>query len=590
MAVSGTAKAVAAPTVHFTQEALHKSQKDAEDPSLPQESGGKKPITFDADFDKQINDRSERLARRRAFDLNKEVFPRGTTFKDEHNTFFQTNKNDQNDCCTEKSVASDKHRTITIGTDCSGMEAPIQALRNLQVPYEHIFSCDNDPHVQETISANFAPRVLYDDVTERDNTAVRSVDVYVAGFPCQPFSVAGKQQGFNDSQGRGVIFWNILQYIEVRRPNIFILENVKGLTTLDNGKYLKQILKALNNIGVSDAKKRGRPGSAEQFAAYEIHHTIMNTKNNGVPQDRARWYCVGIRKGCLREPGNIPFEWPETINCPGLDMFLDSDAESGSAIRKLSNTAQANICTARNAIEQAGGDPYTDHYIIDCDAPKSWVPYGRTLSPCITRSRHAGHWITSKNRRFTKEEMFRLQGMDPTTFTVAVPERSLGQQIGNAMSVNVIERVLLRALKAANLIPNDTEDRWNNGKAIQTLSKTRGKSFKEILTTTNPHLKDTQRITAKMMTAKNRHSRFSRFVIVDSGASFHMVNKDDLTEEELATSRPMKAPRLITTANGVIEIDTECDFWVGDLGPRTPGQGYESNSKLVTHREKPTQR
>ena len=224
MAIGGMAKAIAAPTVHFTQEALHKSQKDAEDPSLPQESGGKKPITFDADFDKQINDRSERLARRRAFDLNKEVFPRGTTFKDEHNTFFQTNKNDQNDCCTEKSVASDKHRTITIGTDCSGMEAPIQALRNLQVPYEHIFSCDNDPHVQETISANFAPRVLYDDVTERDNTAVRSVDVYVAGFPCQPFSVAGKQQGFNDSQGRGVIFWNILQYIEVRRPKIFILE------------------------------------------------------------------------------------------------------------------------------------------------------------------------------------------------------------------------------------------------------------------------------------------------------------------------------------------------------------------------------
>ena len=58
------------------------------------------------------------------------------------------------------------------------------------------------------------------------------MDVYIAGFPCQPFSVAGNQQGFEDEKGRGIIFWSIHEYIDLKRPKVFILENVKGITEL----------------------------------------------------------------------------------------------------------------------------------------------------------------------------------------------------------------------------------------------------------------------------------------------------------------------------------------------------------------------
>ncbi len=129
--------------------------------------------------------------------------------------------------------------SLRVGTDCSGMEAPIQALRNLGVSFTHVFSSDTDEKVRRTIRANYPPEILYRDITKRDVSKVPSVDLYLAGFPCQPFSYAGKKQGFQDSQNRGTVFFKILEYIRKKRPKVFVLENVKGITTLGNGKYLK---------------------------------------------------------------------------------------------------------------------------------------------------------------------------------------------------------------------------------------------------------------------------------------------------------------------------------------------------------------
>ena len=77
-----------------------------------------------------------------------------------------------------------------------------------------------------------------------------------------------------------------------------------------------------------------------------------------------------------------------------------------------------------------------------------------------------------------KEEIMRLQGMNPTTFKVVVSSAQLGRQLGNTMSVNVVERVLCNVLPAAKLIRKDeVEDRWANGNALRELAATRGRSF-----------------------------------------------------------------------------------------------------------------
>ena len=141
---------------------------------------------------------------------------------------------------------------ITVGTDCSGLDTPILALRNLRINFRHVFSSNRDPQAQASIMHNCAPERFYEDLTQRDQAAVGHVDLYVAGFPCQPFSAAGKQQGFRDAAGRGTIFFHIYEYITLNLPTVFILENVKGITTIQNGVYHRQILDMLTNIEGDD--------------------------------------------------------------------------------------------------------------------------------------------------------------------------------------------------------------------------------------------------------------------------------------------------------------------------------------------------
>merc|ERR1711892_1489481 len=87
-------------------------------------------------------------------------------------------------------------------------------------------------------------------------------------------------------------------------------------------------------------------------------------------------------------------------------------------------------------------------------------------------------WLTNRGRRMLKTEMMRLQGMDPTKFMVAVSENRLGHQLGNTMSVCVLERLFTRLLPAAKLVRRTIKDRWASGQALKKLMATRGKGFK----------------------------------------------------------------------------------------------------------------
>ena len=91
---------------------------------------------------------------------------------------------------------------LKVGTDCSGMEAPVQACRNLKLFFKHVFSSDIDSHCRTTILSNFPGGIIYDDLLSRDNRLTPKCDFYVAGFPCQPFSTAGERKGFDDSRGQ----------------------------------------------------------------------------------------------------------------------------------------------------------------------------------------------------------------------------------------------------------------------------------------------------------------------------------------------------------------------------------------------------
>jgi DNA (cytosine-5)-methyltransferase 1 len=464
-------------TREFTHFDDSKVASDEVNPTLPSCAGRCTAAKF---FDAESLRVSSSNALKRAYDLHQDAFDLECDYMQDAHSFFQEPMSSSSRKGTAAAApAGGNPSPITVGTDCSGMEAPIQALRNLRVPYSHTFSCDNDTAVRKTIAANYPPDELQDDITTRDVRLTPTVDLYVAGFPCQPFSSAGKQQGFADSKGRGVIFYNVLDYIKTHVPKVFILENVKGLTTLDGGKHLKAIMHALKRV--SSNKVKNKHNGATLRCAYEIHHKVLNTRDHGVAQNRPRWYCIGIRKDTFAPMIASSFSWPDEIECPSIEQFLDPPNRENpaySTFGRQNATAKTNITEAKNRINAAGQhQPLDTPYIVDCDASRSKSKYTFDYSPCITRSRGNGHWITNRQRRFSKPEMFRLQGMDHSQFTQVVSDTALGHQIGNAMSVNVIERVLRSSLRAAGLSKQDMPDRWGSGEALIDLQKSIGKPF-----------------------------------------------------------------------------------------------------------------
>jgi len=173
--------------------------------------------------------------------------------------------------------------------------------------------------------------------------------------------------------------------------------------------------------------------------------------------------------------------FPEPIARPSIEKFLER-RDAKLALEGLppqsQNTAGFNVKKALRDLKSQGLDPAKEAFIVDCDSSPGRSVVTRGYSPCITCSRGGGHWLTNRGRRMLKTEMMRLQGMDPTKFTVAVSENRLGHQLGNTMSVCVLERLFTRLLPAAKLVRSTIKDRWASGQALKKLMDTRGKGFK----------------------------------------------------------------------------------------------------------------
>lgn len=147
-----------------------------------------------------------------------------------------------------------------------------QAMRELGIQAQCVLSSEIDKYAQETYALNFGEKPQGDIY---QITSVPDFDFLLAGFPCQPFSYAGKQKGFGDT--RGTLFFQIERFLREHQPQGFLLENVRGLTTHDEGRTFSTILEHLRKLD------------------YGVSYVILNSSNFGVPQNRVRVYIVGIK-------------------------------------------------------------------------------------------------------------------------------------------------------------------------------------------------------------------------------------------------------------------------------------------------------
>jgi len=307
--------------------------------------------------------------------------------------------------------------TLRIGTDCSGIEAPIQALRQLQIPHRHVWSSDIDKYVIQSIKANYEPEILFGDpdgpypngdITKRDNSVLPDIDLYVAGFPCQPFSVAGRQKGFNDK--RGNVFWSCLDVIKLKKPKYFILENVRGILWNDKenkkdkyGRTWATIWNALKEL-----EKDG----------YTVKWKVLNTRDYGIPQNRERVFMVGKRGG--------DFYWPTQTEMDNIRDYVDWNDRT-----RLEPTTEKR---ARCLEEYRQDSVFIDLGFMSSRGPRNNVAiYCPTITTCKT-------WNFVLHRWSNITELLTLQGFD--NFKSAVSFTQLKRQIGNSMSVNVVSALL----------------------------------------------------------------------------------------------------------------------------------------------------
>ena len=152
----------------------------------------------------------------------------------------------------------------------------------LRIPFDElggkcVFSAEIDKDARRTYLNNFGDidHIFAEDIREIEPRDIPDFDLLLAGFPCQPFSHAGLKKGFNDT--RGTLFFEIASILRFHRPKAFLLENVRGLVSHNEGKTFKRILEVLSEN-------------------YDVQYGILNAKNFGLPQSRARIYIVGFLK------------------------------------------------------------------------------------------------------------------------------------------------------------------------------------------------------------------------------------------------------------------------------------------------------
>jgi DNA (cytosine-5)-methyltransferase 1 len=311
---------------------------------------------------------------------------------------------------------------LRIGTDCSGIEAPIQALTQLGIPFTHVFSSDIDKFCIQSIKANYKPQILFGDkdgpfpdgdITKRSIEDVPDIDLYVCGFPCQPFSTAGNRNGFEDE--RGNVFFSCLDVIKVKQPKYFILENVKGLLSHDKENKKDKYGRTWSIIWtrIQELEKYG----------YKIKYKVMNTRDYGIPQDRSRLYIVGTKKN---------FRWPEYKPLENILSYVDHTDNITYITSNRHNSILDRINSDQVFIEFAFGVSKTRSYI---NANK--------YSCCITASTRL--WCIPKHRYANIKELLNLQGFSDN-FVQVVCNTRLKKQIGNSMSVNVIRDIIIKLL------------------------------------------------------------------------------------------------------------------------------------------------
>ena len=316
-----------------------------------------------------------------------------------------------------------KIRTIDLFAGIGGIRIGMQqAAKKLKVDFENVFTSEIDKYCSQSYNDYFKDEAkIYGDITQLKNNEINTVipdhDILLAGFPCQPFSSAGLKGGFEDT--RGTLFFDILRILQIKKPQAFLLENVRHLKGHDKGKTLKIILESLRKM------------------YYVPDPEILNARDFGLPQNRQRLFIVGFL-----DPfgGDFKFPLPKNSKTSVGDILENPSAISN---KYTISTRLWEGHKRRKKEHKIKGNGFGYGLFSDSS------PHTNTLSARYFKD---GSEILisrgySKNpRKLTPRECANLQGF-PKNFPISVSDVQSYKQFGNSVAVPVIKELGLNILK-----------------------------------------------------------------------------------------------------------------------------------------------
>lgn len=295
--------------------------------------------------------------------------------------------------------------------------------------YECVFSSEIDKNCQTVYESNFGEKP-FGDVTQINTDELPNFDVLVAGFPCQPFSISGRKQGFEDT--RGTLFFDICRIIDAKNPKVVVLENVKHLIHHDTGNTFKTVIQTLEDM------------------EYSVSYALLNSKDFGMPQNRERIIIIGVKGQTAFDFDKLP-KFEEVKLKDFLDKSGDFEYLDPSEYTILENyttqkTGLIFIGYRNKNIWKTGIRPNTEHLSRVHRQPNRIYSVEGT-HPTIPSQETTGRFFIylpdeDKVRKLTLNECYRIMGF-PDDFKRSDKPVHQYRQIGNSVCIPMVEQIAL---------------------------------------------------------------------------------------------------------------------------------------------------
>lgn len=289
-----------------------------------------------------------------------------------------------------------------------------------------VFSSDSDKDCQKVYELNFGEKPI-GDIKKIKNKDVPNHDILCAGFPCQPFSISGKQKGFKDD--RGNLFFDIAKIIKAKKPKIIILENVFHFAKHDNGRTLSTVKKIIEKNG------------------YTFFWKVLNASEFGVPQSRKRTFMLGFSKKMKIKDFNFPHPIDKEVS---LSDVLENNIHSVKIVENKKVDFIKKPSQNHNLFN------YVPRYPIRLGTINNGGQGDRIYDPrghAITLSAYGGgtgsktglYLINNKIRKLSLRECARISGF-PENFKLSNNNNVSYKQFGNTVVVDVVQNLIAQMI------------------------------------------------------------------------------------------------------------------------------------------------